>query len=239
MTTRRVSDSSWTTSERVEVIHAFMERAIRSLEGPIFEYGDGVKNPTGGTQIKVSLKPINPALQSQEDRARGVPPVMWSFRYPKFSVERYIVDITNLRPFILEEQDIFLPKVVAQLTKLAKPECQNITDSLHAYISKRVDFHKPFGPDFFSVFHSSRDAGQTSSNSSELALNYIYGFLIKEDIDKREFIKAISERDDTSLDFAIVGFIQELMRIVYKTKEAVIHMDEGSCFQEKLLSSTN
>lgn len=207
---RRVSDSSWTDEQRAEVIEAFFERANTALRGELFEEED-LSDPNDGLQIKIYC--IVNSLSGERK---------YELELTVLSEEEYEHCITQLRPFVLSEQDIFLPKVALHAQRLMKEEYSAYADELIAWIESWVNFDKKFEPLFFETFIQQPDGSfMPETNSAKIADDYIYGKAVKVDLEKRKAIQELGSVERSSLPSALNAYIKQLMRLVLVTRNKI------------------
>ena len=222
---KRVSDEAWTIDERIEVIEAFVERAEEVMDGPLYNE-ENFSDPNSGVD---GFK-----LFFQLNKDTGEQSVSVGFlRLEKAEYDNYI---QQLRPFILSEQDIFLPKVTRHLEILLKDEYKDYGAKLSSWIDGFVTFEEPyFAPVHSYVYISDADgSNEIGASSAELALNYIYGRAVKSDIEKRRFIKQFETDEMKSISMALNEYLQQLMKLVYVVQHEILAWNKHGFFEREL-----
>ena len=223
---QRVSDPEWTMDERVEVIRTFLDQADMALQGPLCDE-ENFSDPNSGVGGFKLLLETN--RETGEQRA--------SIEYEVLDKDGYVRYITWLRPFILSEQDVFLPKVTRHVQVLLKDEYKTAGDNLTAWIDGFVSFDEPhYAPVHSYVYVAEQDgSNEVGASSADLAMDYIYGHVAKLDIEKRRRIKPFEDKSMNSIGMALNEYLQQLLKLVYVMRQEIRNWDERDMFVCKLL----
>lgn len=225
-TPKRVSDPSWTDSERANVLSIFLSRTDQALLSPLFQKMD-TDDPSSGFTFHIQV-----ALDKNTGEQKT------SISIDSFDFSVYDDAIRLLRPFILSSEATFLPKITRHLQFLVPENHQECLSNFVAWVDQYVSFEKQYHPVFFSTFIGELGADDlVAGDSSEIALAYIYGESVKTDPKKRAFLKQFDDTEHFPIKMALTGFLVHLAKIAKTVQTQIRMLDRTNQLKVKIESN--